>query len=107
MRREDVIRKVMLEMHRHRMYDTRQESWIRGYLEMVYGAGFTEGRASRHIRKVVIKYDTFGNEVTRYDGLAEAAHHNKISKVSIRCAIKGRRHTAAGFLWKYGTEDVK
>ena len=104
MKRDDVIRKVMVEMHQHRMYDTSQESWIRGYAEMLYGAGFIEGRASRHLKKVVIKYDKFGQELTRYDGLSEAALQNKISKVSIRSAIKGRRHSAAGFLWKYECE---
>ena len=102
MNQENTINKALIEMTNHRMYDAKQESWMRGYLEMIYGAGFDEGRTFQARNRIMVgRYDERGNCLATYPSITIAAQRMGVSRSAVSGAIAGRQPRSAGYYWKY------
>ena len=50
----------------------------------------------------IIMYDKDGNEIKRYKKITDAARDNGVSASVVANTIRGRQHTAAGMVFKFG-----
>jgi hypothetical protein len=55
--------------------------------------------------KIISQYDAEGNRLMTYISIPAAAKAVKISTSGISGALRGRKVTAAGYFWRYGTKE--
>ena len=58
--------------------------------------------ASAKRLKVISQYDTKGNRIETFRSITDASLKTGIATSTIGNAVKGRLHTAGGFVWRYG-----
>ena len=52
-------------------------------------------------KKQVIQYNLKGEELARYNSVAEASRETGLSKTCISRCCRGERRSSSGFIWKY------
>ena len=75
-------------------------AWKEGLFETVRKASKRYGKNNPSAKKV-IQYDLDGNEIRRYDCIAEAVKATNINKTSIGKCCSGRQKTAGNYIWKF------
>ena len=76
--------------------------WCTQKYNINYGTG-NQKRSEAEKRKI-IQYNLEGNFIKQWDGIIDAATELKISKGNICSCCKGKRQTAANYIWKYKEE---
>lgn len=54
-----------------------------------------------HLKKSIIKIDTNGNEVQRFDSIRDACKQGDYDRAAIKRVINGKTKTHKGYYWKY------
>ena len=74
--------------------------FIKKMLSWVYVAGWEEGIKQKAVRNPVMQLDKWGNLIKIHKSSSSAARHAGTSKQSINKVLKGKNHSAGGFLWQ-------
>ncbi len=96
-----VVEKVTTEIIEHfRLPHKICFPFIKKMLSWVYVAGWEEGVNQKGKKIPVIQMDEYGNIIEIHKSLTIAARKTNTSKSNISRVLKGKQHSAGGFLWK-------
>jgi len=74
--------------------------FIKKRISWVYVIGWEEGVNQKGVKHPVIQMDEYGNTIEIHKSLTIAARKVKISKSNICLVLKGKQHSAGGYLWR-------
>jgi len=69
--------------------------------QMAYAVGFNEGRVNHHQCREIIQMDKFGKVLKTWKSIQSARRGLGTNHADIIGCLKGRRHTAGGYKWRY------
>jgi hypothetical protein len=103
-----VVEKVTTEIIDHfRLPKKLCYPFIKKMVSCVYVAGWEAGVNQKGLKNPVVQMDEYGNAIEIHKSLTIAARKVKISKSNISAVLKGKQHTAGGFLWKKVDDPVE
>jgi hypothetical protein len=79
---------------------------FRQYVDMIYGAGFDEGRAQQAHRKPVLELKN-GIVIKKWPSLVSAVRKLDVSKRAIEYAIEGKSKSCNGSQWAWEDTNKK
>ncbi len=81
--------------------------FIKKMVTWAYVIGWEEGVNQKGKKTPVIQMDEYGNIIETHKSLTIAARKTNTSKSNISRVLKGKQHSAGGFLWRKVNDPKK